>query len=481
MDRFENNTDSLGIAKVGLNLALSLNNEKSIPLINNAIQLYQSRGNINDLAFAYLIFSEYCLLQFFNDEKWKTLYPTCVDTLEKGISLNSGITCKLQTRLGLIKELEAGGHLKRLEDAQKLYENALESARREIDVDCMKTLSTRLQNICKKTNKCDDLWIKTNQTYNSLIVQNDSIVKQAQLLTKIFELNTLKMNLENKWTKIFGGLGVSVLVIFIISFLWQRYRQQTQRIKYQSQQINLKNEKIRNLELEKKISKAQEAARKAQLKPHFIANILNSIEGLINTNRWNEAGEFIQLLSQYSNQVLSYSEKDLISLDKEIELLETYIHLNKLRLDDLLIFKKIQIDSNLNPEQIKIPALLAQPDIENAIWHGIKKKNKPGHLKIKIDRINKNQIRFVIEDDGIGIQKSNSLQNPSNRKHPSLGTKIVWDRLYAINQKIGLSNKDIPSKGAFRSVENLEDNNNDSSGTRVTIVVPDSLNSISYA
>lgn len=469
---FEDINHQAGIAKASLNLADISGPEKAIQLFEKAIRLYQQHGSTNDLAFAYFQLGRYCL----NPEiirintNWEKWVPVCTEALHQAIKLDSDIECKLFSRLGLIHFYNRINQPEDLLKALTFFKKALHKAEEESDADCLRTLISRIQEVCERTDSCQGVMIEVNKVYASLLVRTDSIVTAAQLKTKEFELYRLANTTNAKWYRISGGLVVLFTVGFLFFYLLRRNQMQ-------KQQMEFDKEKIRNLELERKMWKAKEEARAAQLKPHVIANILAAIEGLINTDRKEEASRFIQLFSQYNNQVLINSEKTLIPLSEEIDLLEDYIELNKLRMGDNLQFHRISIAEDIDPKKINIPPMLAQPDIENAIWHGIKKKQAPGHLSVSIKRRGENQIQIAIEDDGIGIAKSEALKKDSRRKRPSMGTKIVEDRLEAINQKIMQLALPLEQSSTFasRMVESLFDQNKKPLGTRIVITLPDFL------
>lgn len=139
------------------------------------------------------------------------------------------------------------------------------------------------------------------------------------------------------------------------------------------------------------------------------------------------------------------SSKDFISLQKEIEQLQKYLELEHLRFNDKFDFK-ITIDENLDSDHLLIPNMLIQPHLENSIWHGLRYKSNKGLLLLNIK--NKiNHIEIIIDDDGIGIEKSKELKTENQKLHQSIGIKNIKERitllndLYKIDIQCSINNK----------------------------------------
>lgn len=131
-------------------------------------------------------------------------------------------------------------------------------------------------------------------------------------------------------------------------------------------------------------------------------------------------------------QVLYNSQHTFISVKDEFDALKIYLELELLRFNNSFYYS-ISIDSEIDVEAYKIPPLLIQPFIENAILHGILESNKKGALRIELN-LQGNKIICVIEDNGIGINKSKSnTQKSTLIRHKSLGSKITTERLKLIN------------------------------------------------
>jgi len=172
---------------------------------------------------------------------------------------------------------------------------------------------------------------------------------------------------------------------------------------------------------------------RSQMNPHFIFNALNSVNGFIATNDERAANKYLTDFSMLMRNVLDNSEKDFISLQKEIELLQVYLKLEHSRFKDKFDFT-IEIDQKINLEDFKIPPMLLQPYVENAVWHGLRYKKEKGLLLIKVKKEDDNTIKIEIIDNGIGRKKSNELKSNNQLKHQSKGMKNISDRIKILNK-----------------------------------------------
>ena len=109
------------------------------------------------------------------------------------------------------------------------------------------------------------------------------------------------------------------------------------------------------------------------MNPHFIFNSLNSIQQYILNGEIDNANKYLSKFSKLIRLVLHYSEYNFISLEEEINMLELYLSVEKTRFGNSFEYK-ILIEDELETEEIKIPNLMIQPFVENAIWHGLMHK-----------------------------------------------------------------------------------------------------------
>ena len=125
------------------------------------------------------------------------------------------------------------------------------------------------------------------------------------------------------------------------------------------------------------------------------------------------------------------SNKDFISLSTELELLKRYLDLEQLRFSDKFSYT-ISVDENIDCDTTEIPNMLIQPQVENAIWHGLRYKETKGLLQLDFVLHNK-QLLIKIEDDGIGFTKSQLLKTKNQQSHNSIGIKNTQNRITLLN------------------------------------------------
>ena len=204
---------------------------------------------------------------------------------------------------------------------------------------------------------------------------------------------------------------------------------------------------IRSLYLNKvKNKKIALQSLRREMNPHFIFNSLNSVNQFIAQNNELEANKFLTSYSKLMRNVMENSNKDFIKLNKEIDLLKEYLDLEHLRFNDKFSYEII-VDEGIDTEAISIPNMLIQPHLENAIWHGLRYKEKKGFLKLTFILEN-NYLLIIIEDNGIGLTKSKELKTKNQKVHESRGLTNIRERvdllnnLYKMNIRFQIKEKD---------------------------------------
>ena len=172
------------------------------------------------------------------------------------------------------------------------------------------------------------------------------------------------------------------------------------------------------------LKETQLLALQAQIHPHFLYNCLSLINSKALINHQPEISEMAQLLSTFYRTSLNRGQSETLLTD-EIKNVQSYIKI-QLLLNDNSFRVVYQIDPQL-PDQ-KIPNLLLQPLVENAIVHGIlPNKAKHGTLYLTITRVN-DQIHFIIMDNGLGIPKE-KIPSLTQTQSDGYGLKNVQERL----------------------------------------------------
>lgn len=246
-----------------------------------------------------------------------------------------------------------------------------------------------------------------------------------------------------KVIKINQPIYIWLLVIVSIISLFLLYR------------LLVQKQRAKNAELEVQIVELEQKALRAQMNPHFLLNTLSSIKALLFENKATAAATFFTKLSNLIDGVLDNSQKQLITLEKELEAIKLYMELEAFRFSNKFSFE-INVANNVEESFVRVPPLILQPFVENSILHGFKGKAR-GEGKININVSRKGDFIFCeitdngvgravkntsIKSNGIGIQNTEKriqLNHPKNRlniidlkdeKNKDIGTKVIIE-LYA--------------------------------------------------
>lgn len=178
---------------------------------------------------------------------------------------------------------------------------------------------------------------------------------------------------------------------------------------------------------EKELVELEAKALRAQMNPHFVFNSLNSIKSLINKNENETAANYLTTFSKLIRSLFQNSDKREVSLKEELETCQLYTQLEKMRFGDKVEFV-FDIDESIDLKDFKVPALILQPFIENAIWHGLIPKESGGKVTISVRRAD-GAIQCIIDDNGIGREQSKKFKPQYETTHQSKGIGLTQSRL----------------------------------------------------
>lgn len=192
--------------------------------------------------------------------------------------------------------------------------------------------------------------------------------------------------------------------------------------------------------------KMEYRALNSQMNPHFLFNVLGSIQGFIIKGNKTKAYEFISQFASLIRTNLHLSETNEISVSDELDMLHNYLVLEQMRFKDEFDFS---IDhGNLEEDmlaELKIPRMLIQPIVENAILHGIRNLTNKGAIDIKLEMTE--ELRVEIIDNGIGRVASRKINSEKGGKHKSIATKNIEKRLELMKesgrQKVDMETQDL--------------------------------------
>jgi len=249
---------------------------------------------------------------------------------------------------------------------------------------------------------------------------------------------------KRSWFIIGEVLAIALLIYLIIQF---RTRLITRK----------EEEKTR---INKQLAEYQMSALRAQMNPHFIFNAMNSIQNFIFQKKDLQANDYLVKFSRLIRTILNNAQENEISLSQEMETINLYIELEQLRFEYAFDYVQ-EMDLGLDTTEIIIPALLLQPYVENAIWHGLMPLNeRKGLLRVKIWEEN-GLLRINIADNGVGRNASGLIKKKPS--HESLGMELN-------SQRVALFSQGLESVSVV--VEDCYTVNNEAAGTTVHLTLP---------
>lgn len=174
-------------------------------------------------------------------------------------------------------------------------------------------------------------------------------------------------------------------------------------------------------------------ALRAQMNPHFIFNALSSISNYLLKNDPEKADYYLTRFAKLIRMILDSSDQSDISLSEELEMLAYYVEIESMRMG-----KPIRFEVS-NPEQmdltrVRVPPMLIQPLVENAIWHGISKVNREGLIEISLVSVTSG-ISIKVRDNGGGLSKGLTISKESYAERKSMGIQLIQSRLSLLRDK----------------------------------------------
>ncbi|MEO1217296.1 MAG: histidine kinase [Bacteroidota bacterium] len=251
-------------------------------------------------------------------------------------------------------------------------------------------------------------------------------------------------------TKLFKAF----FIFSIITIVFALYNFRVQQIRKEE---NLKNS------FDQQLIEVKEMALRSQMNPHFIFNCLNSIDNLLIKNNRVAAMDYLTKFAHLIRIILNHARKDYVSLEKELKAWYLYVEIEQLRFKQDFDFR-CSIAEDLTLSETILPPNIVQPYIENAILHGLLKKN--GTKKLRLDILKKERkLHIVISDNGIGREEAASYRVDQGINRESLGTKITKDRLALVSKKMG--------DDAEVDIKDLYQKDGRPAGTQVTLSIPE--------
>ncbi len=225
-------------------------------------------------------------------------------------------------------------------------------------------------------------------------------------------------------------------------------------------EIRMREKQI--LEIDRNLAEAKLTAFRAQMNPHFIFNCMSAIQECILNNKPDEANDYLSKFSRLMRMVLENSDRNNVAFEKEIEMLQLYLQLESARLKGSFTYQ-LSIDEKIEQQEMMIPAMVIQPFVENAIWHGL--LNKKGSRKLTVGfKPSEDALICEIEDNGIGRTSAAEISR-RRKNHVSRGLKMI-------EEKLELMKSQLQGVETGMKIIDLYDNQQNPAGTKVVIRLP---------
>ena len=249
---------------------------------------------------------------------------------------------------------------------------------------------------------------------------------------------------------------VSLVVLGLGAITWGSIRVITQRRRQREEEQKIRDT-AEKLQLEHQ-------ALYAMMNPHFTFNALNAIKLFIHRQDRKAADKFLSSFAKLVRMNLESTKSDFISLEEELQRLELFMELAKVRFPEKLEVFRIRVAPEVEVYDTRIPPMLLQPFVENSIEHGIKPLASGGVIEVLVDRLDDDYLQVVIRDNGIGIEASKAARADRPKDHVSRGMEITKDRLKLFARMTG--------KRYSLEFKDLRNADNSAAGTEVEMILP---------
>lgn len=263
------------------------------------------------------------------------------------------------------------------------------------------------------------------------ISQSYELFEMERELQRVDYENRIEQMKVRRRTYVFIALGILFLLTTLLAYVaFQNQKNKNIILKKTAEEDQLRSE---NLVLEKELD-----ALRSQMNPHFLFNSLNSINDYIMHQEPRLASKYLTRFSKLMRVILNNSKKKFVTLEEELEAIDLYMAMEKLRFSDKFDYT-ITTAENVPKSEFLIPAMLLQPYLENAVKHGIKNMEGQGKITVDISAIAADQLKIVIYDNGVGREKAMEIKNKQDKFRKSYGLEITSDRIDLLNKIYGVN------------------------------------------
>ncbi|WP_300021852.1 tetratricopeptide repeat protein [uncultured Maribacter sp.] len=276
---------------------------------------------------------------------------------------------------------------------------------------------------------------------NDMILRYESQIRANQLERLAQENESVRLRLKKNKTML---IIIGISLILLIGILYILYRQS-------------------QLNADKKLLTLEQSMLRSQMNPHFLFNSLNSIKLYIINNEKKNAVHYLNKFSKLVRKILEASSQREITLAEELETVELYMNIENIRFSNEINFN-VHIKDDIDPHNIKIPSLILQPFLENALWHGLSSKDGLKNIDLEVKKGKSGFIEIVITDNGVGRDAAEKIKDSKLLKRKSVGIDITKERLANFS-------RDYENFFHVDIIDKFDDNTNPI-GTQIVIYIP---------
>ncbi|MBB5440288.1 tetratricopeptide (TPR) repeat protein [Pedobacter sp. AK017] len=324
--------------------------------------------------------------------------------------------------------------------AAQYLEKAVAASKQVGDRDNLGYFSTELAHLQENNGQYEDAlrnYKRSRQITDSMYSQESknkiasleaqyAFQKKEESYQQEQQLAKLKM----RQVYLYGALAF-ILVSSILVYFLNRSHIRHLRLKneLQRKQAEEKNKELIN---RNKLSESELKAIRAQMNPHFIFNVLNSIESYIVENDSKTASRLVQKFAALSRLILENSTQSMVSADREWKALQLYAELEVMRFNKQFSCS-FHADPSIDLSSLLLPPMLVQPLIENAIHHGMRNSTAPNNaIAVNLEQT-EGALLFTVADNGIGMDEAEKFKTFSAIKSKSIGISSIKERIEIFN------------------------------------------------
>ncbi|MCH2033765.1 MAG: tetratricopeptide repeat protein [Tenacibaculum sp.] len=246
----------------------------------------------------------------------------------------------------------------------------------------------------------------------------NNLISKHDLQSKINEIAYLETQSEIESLQFYRNRNILIITLITIALLsialYSIYRQ-------------------RLLNNDRKILLLEQQALQTQMNPHFIFNALNSIKLYIINNEQKQAVYYLNKFSKLIRNILDVSKIKEVSLKEELATMDLYMSIENIRFSNEINYQ-VDINPDMNTDTIKVPPLILQPFLENALWHGLSSKKSDKQIKLTANKVSDTVVEVNIIDNGIGRNAAAKIKEGKSLKRKSVGIDLTKERLKTFSE-----------------------------------------------